>query len=265
MAISLLHISDIHPEVTDDLVRLAVSMSKSVQAHRFAPNFIVASGDLGLKGGNHILAGDFLRHLAEKLGVARSNVVCVPGNHDIQINNLTSPFQGYSQAVYRATGDSQLTSTERAWVYRCGEAEFLLINSAHHLDHKYGMVDCDAIRTAISELSPNSTRIAVVHHHQIPIDSVDRSTIANSYELLTLLSSNNFAAVLHGHQHVSLSLKVGPTKLIGVGTLNFPPGRNINNQFNIVELGSRVTKFLYHADSSTIMGVGDWDPKDLAW
>jgi predicted phosphodiesterase len=264
MSISLLHVSDIHPQVTDDLTQLAVGISNAVVAYRSTPYYLVASGDLGLKGSNHRLAGDFLRQVADRLGIPRGNIVCVPGNHDIQTDRLNSPFQEYSQAVYRATGDSRLTRVERASVHKSGEIEFLLINSAYHLDPGFGMVDCGAVRSAISSLSPDSTRIAVVHHHQIPIEANDRSTIVNAYELLTILSSNGFAAVLHGHQHVSLSMTIGPTKLIGVGTLNFPPGRNINNQFNLVDIGSRVTRFFYHADSSTSTGFGNWDPREFS-
>lgn len=189
-------------------------------AYRSTPYYLVASRDLGLRGSNHRPGWRFLTTSGGQVGdTPRQYSVCARKSR--HPDRLNSPFQEYSQAVYRATGDSRLTRVERVSVHKSGEIELLLINSAYHLDPGFGMVDCGAVRSAISSLSPDSTRIAVVHHHQIPI------------ELLTIHSSNGFAAVLHGYQHVSLSMTIGPIKLIGVGTLNFTPGRNFAKRYPI--------------------------------
>jgi 3',5'-cyclic AMP phosphodiesterase CpdA len=266
MSLSLLHVSDIHPSASDDLVPLAHEISSTVKRNNCLPTFIVASGDLGLKGSNQQLSAKFLLTLASDLGLGSKQIVCVPGNHDVEKGNFMAPFHNYSNAVYTITKDSARTIASDAALYRHDGMEFLLINSAYHLDIAYGKVNCDALRKTVAELSTTATKIVVVHHNAIPVDENDRSTITNAYEFLTIVSSVGCEVVLHGHQHVSLSLVVGSgTKLVGVGTVNFIPATNVNNQFNVVDVGKRVLRFRYHADSSTSRGVGNWDREELPW
>ena len=266
MAISVLHVSDIHPTLSDNLMQLAHEISQAVDSNGCVPTHIVASGDLGLKGTNQEESARFLVTLAEDLKLDRDRIVCVPGNHDVERENLSNPFHNYERALYTITGDSTRTAALAATSYRNGDAEFVLVNSAYHLDIAFGKVDCDALRRTVQRLSSDATKIVVVHHNSIPVDEGDPSTIKNAYEFLTIVSSTGCEVLLHGHQHASLSLTVGSqTKLVGVGTVNFLPARNVNNQFNIVEVGKRVIRFRFHADSSTARGVGNWDCEDLGW
>jgi 3',5'-cyclic AMP phosphodiesterase CpdA len=266
MLISLLHVSDIHPTTSDNLTQLAHEISSAVRTGNCSPTHIVASGDLGLKGNNQKESARFLLTLAADLGLSSTQIVCVPGNHDVEKNNSRAPFEGYSRAVYTVTGDSTRTVVHPASVHRHERVEFVLINSAYHLDTTFGKVDCDALRRVIRDLSADTVKIVVVHHHLIPVAENDRSTVVNAHEFLTLVSSIGCEVVLHGHQHTSLSLTLrGGTKLVGVGTVNFAPARNINNQFNVVEVGRRVLRFRYHSDSSTSQGFGNWDQEELPW
>ena len=266
MPICLLHVSDIHPAASDNLTQLAHEISGAVGTNGLVPMYIVASGDLGLKGTNQQESARFLLTLAADLNLDRQRIVCVPGNHDVQRDKLSNPFHNYENALYTITKDSTRTSVSSVASERHHDVEFLLVNSAYHLDITFGRVDCDALRRTVKALSPDSKKIVVVHHNSIPSDENDTSTIKNAYEFLTIVSSAGCELVLHGHQHASLSLIVGRrTRLVGVGTVNFLPARNINNQFNIVEVGKRVIRFRYHADSSTSRGVGNWDREDLQW
>jgi len=266
MSISLLHLSDIHPAAYDNLSRLAQDISSAVKRSNSSPTHVVASGDLGLKGANQKESARFLIAVASNLGLEPSQVICVPGNHDVEKDNPTKPFQSYSKAILAITGDSSRTIVKPVDVYRHRGVEFVLINSAYHLNTTFGRVDCDALRDVVKSLSSTTTKVVVVHHNLIPVSDEDRSTIANAYEVLTIVSSAGCDVVLHGHQHASLSLTVGSsTKLVGVGTVNFPPGTNVNHQFNIVDIGKRVLRFRFHADSSTSEGFGNWDPEELPW
>ncbi|MBB5341448.1 metallophosphoesterase family protein [Tunturiibacter gelidoferens] len=266
MSISLLHLSDIHPASSDNLTKLAHEISSAVRRSKCSPTYLVASGDLGLKGNNQQESAKFLLTLASDLGLGPTQIVCVPGNHDIERDNKKNPFQNYSKAIYAITKNSARTVVSPVTLYPVESVEFVLINSAYHLDTTFGRVDCDALRKVMGDLSANTLKIVVVHHNLIPVEEKDRSTIVNAYEFLTIVSSVGCEVVLHGHQHTSLSLIVGSsTKLVGVGTVKFAPATNVNNQFNLIDIGKRVVRFRYHADSSTSRGFGNWDPEEIPW
>ncbi len=258
MGSSILHISDIHPRPGDNLGRLAESIAYA--AKTFKISFLVASGDLGYQGQNQRTAAQWLRELADKIKVPKERIICVPGNHDIDKSRLEDPFGGYSQALFQLLESSERTQVRNASRYVCDDHEFLLVNSAYHLDTTYGMVDCDGIRGVLRDRRPEvAKRVAVVHHNPISVAKSDSSTIANAYEFLRIISDAGYDVILHGHQHIAMSLRVGEkTRLAGVGSVNFEPGRNINNQFNIVEV-ARVIRFRFHADSTSSSGMGNWD------
>jgi uncharacterized protein (DUF885 family) len=52
MRSSILHVSDIHPAASDNLEGLAHGISSAVKQNNCSPGYIVASGDLGLRGEN---------------------------------------------------------------------------------------------------------------------------------------------------------------------------------------------------------------------
>jgi 3',5'-cyclic AMP phosphodiesterase CpdA len=267
MSSAILHISDIHPRSGDDLARIAEGISNA--AKDFKIGFLVASGDLGYQGRNHEIAARWLRKLADMLKVPKEKIICVPGNHDIEkgrLERLEDPFSGYSQALFQLVEDSRRIETAAVSTYRCENYEFLLVNSAHHLDSAYGLVDCGAVNRALRDRSSASIKVAVVHHNPIPVIECDRSTIANAYEFLRLISNAGFDALLHGHQHIAMSLQIGhKTRMIGVGSINFKPWPNTSNQFNIVQIGNNITRFNFHADSTSCPGMGNWDAKEEAW
>lgn len=262
----ILHVSDLHPEPAHNLSGLAPTIFAAVKGVRVSPDYVVASGDLGNKGQNQRMSGKFLLELASKFGLSKEQIVCVPGNHDVQKTQPLTPFHNYSAALYEITKDSKRSAVKSVDLYRHRNVEFLLVNSAYHLETEYGRVDCDELRNVVANSSADKSKVVVVHHNSIPVSEHDRSTIINAYEFLTIISSMSCGVVLHGHQHLSLSLIVGPqTKLVGAGTLNFTPSRNVNNQFNVVDVGKSVFRFRYHADSSTSQGFGNWDSERLTW
>jgi 3',5'-cyclic AMP phosphodiesterase CpdA len=268
MGLPILHISDIHPRPGDNVRRLAESIAVATDTFRIG--FLVASGDLGYQGQNQRAAAQWLGDLADKILVPRERIICIPGNHDIdkgRLERLEDAFGGYSQALFQLLKSSERAQVKNASRYIYDDHEFLLVNSAYHLDTTFGMVDCDGIRGLLRDRRPNvTTRVAVVHHNPISVEKSDRSTIANAYEFLRIVSDAGYDVLLHGHQHIAMALRVGEkTRLAGVGSVNFEPGRNINNQFNIVEVGGRVVRFRFHADSTSTSGMGNWDSAEEPW
>src|SRR3989442_2979244 len=265
MSPSLLHISDIHPVAGQDLGALADDIHSAVGNH-FEIGFLVVSGDLGCQGRNQELAARFITRLARKFGIGSESIICVPGNHDLQLNQPHSPFELYSQAVFKVVGDAARAQAQNASRYLSGKNEFLLLNSAFHLTKDYGRVDCKALRGLLDSSSDSSTRIAVVHHHPIPVEDPDRSSIVNAYELLRLISDAGYDVLLHGHRHMAMSLHIGTkTLLAGVGSVNFTPKKNINNQFNVIDVGKKVARFRYQADSTKAGRVGRWELEEEPW
>jgi predicted phosphodiesterase len=264
MTQSILHISDIHPQPGDDLKQLASTIAHAVA--QFGIGCLVVSGDLGFQGKHHEAAGQWLRHLAEIIGVPLERVVCVPGNHDVDKSRPHDPFREYSRGLFQLYANSDRTVVRAADLYICEDWEFLLINSAYHLDTDYGKVDSEAIRRVLPDRPKNPKRVAVVHHNPIPVVESDRSTIVNAYGFLKQISEAGYEVLLHGHQHLAMSLSVGTaTRLVGVGSINFPPWENTNNQFNVLELGKRIVRFRLHADSVSPSHMGNWDGHEEQW
>jgi 3',5'-cyclic AMP phosphodiesterase CpdA len=185
------------------------------------------------------------------------DIFSCPGNHDICLaeTNRFAPFNRFAREI--ATGGRQsFASDVTAHVERSPDADFILVNSAHHYDHKFGLVEIDHLDHALRE-SANPLKIMVIHHHLVPMDESDRSTTANAYEVLALAATHEVTAILHGHRHMQSGLLVGTRgcALLGVGSLFFPPDRNLNNQFNLLDLHSHYvsTAVTYKliADAST--------------
>lgn len=109
MSTLLLHVSDIHPAASDNLTQLSHEISSAVKGNDCSPTYIVASGDLGLKGNNQQESAKFLLTLASDLGLGPERIICVPGNHDVEKNNSMAPFHNYSNAIYTITKDSART------------------------------------------------------------------------------------------------------------------------------------------------------------
>jgi 3',5'-cyclic AMP phosphodiesterase CpdA len=268
MGSSILHISDIHPQPGDDLRDLGQGISDALKS--FKIDFLVASGDLGYRGQNQRTAAHWLRELGQKIKVPIERIICVPGNHDLDkdhLDNFDEAFQEYSRALLDLFENSGRAAVNPASKYLYSDHEFLLINSAYHLDIAHGMVDCEFIRKLLRNETPRQKhRIAIVHHNPISVTKLDRSTIVNAYEFLRIISDAGYEVLLHGHQHIAMSLRVGQqTRLAGVGSVNFEPGKNINNQFNVVEVGKRIVRFRFHADSMSTSRMGNWDSTEEQW
>jgi hypothetical protein len=71
-------------------------------------------------------------------------------------------------------------------------------------------------------------------------------------------------AVLHGHRHLALTLRLGQTRLIGVGSATATPTANINNQFNFIVIGESVTRFRLIEDAQSEVGT-HWIPAREPW
>jgi predicted phosphodiesterase len=260
-----LQISDIHARPGQDLVGLVDGIAAAVSPHG-RPSYIIGCVDFGLQGQHANLGARFVRQLADRLGVTPARIICCPGNHDIETaSSGQRSFQTYHREITGVLQDAARAQPGAAGIYQHDGTAFLVLNSAHLLDWARGHIDMSAVHRLTMKVS-TALRIAVVHHHCIPIDETDASHIANAYPLLCYLEAHGFHALLHGHRHMAIALRLNGLRIVGVGSVNYPPAANINNQFNLIEPGRRLLRFRFIADAPSARGTqGDWVCEEDSW
>ncbi len=261
----ILHLSDIHAQAGQDFDGLSNSVIQSIKG-RPRPQLLVVSGDLGFQGAGVDRALPLVRALTAALKLGPERVVCCPGNHEVASQVPETAFSPYEKAMYTLLEDEERSRAQPTAAYGVDSLDIVALNSSGHCDHTFGRIDLEALTNAIKSLRRGSVRLAVVHHHWIPIHG-DASHITNAYEALSLLVRNDFLAVLHGHRHMAMSVTVGTkTRIVGVGSINYPPERNINNQFNLIVLGRSIHRYRWVADATAKLGgMGRWVPQGEQW
>ncbi|WP_375286134.1 metallophosphoesterase family protein [Sphingomonas sp.] len=189
---------------------------------------VLASGDITYQAldAGYREATHFFEQLLDRTGLDRSRFLFCPGNHDC---HATGHFKAFDTFTYGIRRDNECTfSGTTCRLLAIDGLNFLLMNSSHHLDHRYGLADVDAL----GKLAPADPAncVAVIHHHLIPTDKMDPSTTRNAHEVLLTLDDKGVPILLHGHQHVAKGVAVGrtPVNVLGVNSFNFhvPGGQN---------------------------------------
>jgi 3',5'-cyclic AMP phosphodiesterase CpdA len=181
-----------------------------------------------------------IQRVAEILGVEKSHILLVPGNHDLNwdIANLAAdkgesfwldfkfaPF-GLGSAAMGSSEDrgNALIRPPHFYVHEHPAGDFWCFNSAAYdlpdqKPHRGEMQEAhrvaleEAIKLRYSTLEKDKLRVFVTHHHvrafqDLYPDIPDWSGMVNGETLLELLSSHQFDAVLHGHKHKAWSRTV---------------------------------------------------------
>lgn len=234
MTTTLVHISDLHfgdPKGVlhrDDVVRVLRALLREAGPGAL----LMLSGDISFQGGErgYSEATAALSQVLNEQSVLRNQIVVCPGNHDVVMSaTSSSPFSAFDAWSASLRSDKRCTFSNdscRRVTFR--EADFLVINTAHHADIKYGLVDLPKMESILAEMGPKPVsgqpRIALLHHHLIPFARDDTSTTRNAYAVLSALVRHGFALALHGHQHALLELGVGgdgSLKICGVGSFRY--------------------------------------------
>jgi calcineurin-like phosphoesterase family protein len=239
---TILHISDLHFGSDFDIRRLGgvdsllnslVRDLREVNDGK-SPHCIVVSGDLTTQGQpeGHVAALEFLVDLTAKLKLRRKDVVIVPGNHEINWKELelnyedrkpidelrTAAFASYQNNLFNKFYGLERVDTAKSWFttdWSDGKVFVLGLNSCmiDGPDHPgVGYVDPEQMDDALTRFGKKwdrcAVRIAVVHHHLVPVTwmesrpNPDRPSLTlNTERVLRWLTENGFQAVLHGHQH----------------------------------------------------------------
>src|SRR3712207_2205622 len=185
----VLHVSDLHvgkhevPEVVEPLARLV---------ERFAPELVVASGDLTHRGtrAQHERAAAFLGALARP-------VLAIPGNHDI-------PY------TFPARFTRTFHEFERHWettepVYRTDGLVIVGLNSVRAWRPQAGGIREHQLAWAAAQLADapdGALRVVTLHHHLLgaPWRSRKRPVSRRNHVLAALVEAGA-ELILAGHIH----------------------------------------------------------------
>lgn len=233
MTRTLVHISDLHfGDPKGVLNRQDVGSVVRALLQKAGPDaLLLLSGDISFKGreGGYEEASEALLKVVNDVGFPRNQIVVCPGNHDVVVSaTASSPFSAFDAWSANLRGDKRCAfSGESCRRVTFPEADFLVINTAHHADFEYGYVDLPKMESVLAEMGTipvsGQPRIALLHHHLIPVARNDHSTTRNAYSVLSALVRHGFALVLHGHQHALLELGIGDgsLKICGVGSFRY--------------------------------------------
>lgn len=192
---------------------------------------ILVTGDLTSQGDAHEFsnAQTFFEGLGEELGLHSSQIVIVPGNHDIEWRddkgdideNANHNYHQFSKNIYVAAPDDTFLRIHRFDI--AGRLVSIIGLNSCRIEKKdtagLGYVGRDQLDKALRflfELYPptgecpeNELRIALVHHHLMPVNFVEDidwnekrvSIMLDAEGVLRSLMFAKVRMVMHGHQH----------------------------------------------------------------
>jgi len=207
----ILHISDLHFGVDNDTTVLD-RFIHAMDNLEVVPNFIVASGDFSYSGERSSFrkARRFLRALRERFNINDPRrMITVPGNHDMAFPSRFINVQ-HSLRNYRRFGFRESTYEffpEERIVFVGFNSNVLRFKS-FLVGGKVGERQLEHAKKHITTndlLFADSFKVAILHHHPIPIPLVNHNNfdvLRDAGRLLQALTDLNFDMILHGHQHV---------------------------------------------------------------
>jgi predicted MPP superfamily phosphohydrolase len=237
---AILHISDLHfggdsgfsPLVIGGRALEEVLITDLAQEAINDIGLLVVSGDLTTRADETALntaSVSFVDALRRALGLARHEVVIIPGNHDIPLEQ-GDPVDYSHEKAFK---DFLLRYFDRPieypslTTYRLPDGRMLEVLSLNSVRLRkkelkdFGYVEwglAERLLRGIPAQVGSATRMAVMHHHLVPsprTELVDPhephqvSVALDAGEVIEGLQRHGFELVLHGHQHVAAVTCVG--------------------------------------------------------
>ena len=236
----IIHLSDLHfgekhdfaiPEsgknvVGKDSLVNALLADLSKQKIAFSDiALVLITGELTCKASPHEFheAERFINELQDKLGLSPVQIVCVPGNHDVEwvdeSANLNYEaelnYKNFSKNIYNVE-PSQFLGRFSEFLINGKKIAVIAFNSCRLESHEnagMGYISSEQFREASRLLSmeeePFHYIIALLHHHVLPVNFTEYysskskavSLLLDSEALQQFLVENNVDVVMHGHQH----------------------------------------------------------------
>jgi 3',5'-cyclic AMP phosphodiesterase CpdA len=249
---NIIHLSDLHfgqNRFPYDLDMLKDCLSNFLA--KFEKPKILITGDITFqaKPDGYQQATNFFNHFIEAKLIDRKDILSCPGNHDI--TRGIEPFLNYDKFAYSIRKDKLNSfSNNHYQILNVDDIQVVLLNSAYHTDHQYGLIDDSFFKEG--GVDPDKFTIIAVHHHFVGQFEADVSTIRNSYPALYFFDKIGVNLVVHGHQHCNQSLPIGNSgfNISGVRSMGFLTGTYQNgiNHICIENNESIVTPYHFSPD-----------------
>ena len=204
---------------------LLKSMLRDLRVQNLKPDLVVVTGDLLNQGdpAGVPLAVDFLIGLANGLGLARTRISLVPGNHDlVRDQDPAKQYDLFGQIWAQFYEDTRITLDPATPPHlRVSHFDFandlgvevVGFNSCEELDstagQKHGSIKAGQRDRGEELLFPSDGkgffRVALMHHHlERPEGTIrdDYSVMDDAAAMIQWLTRHRFHLALHGHQHV---------------------------------------------------------------
>lgn len=236
---TILHLSDLHygcdhrsysdeTRIKEDLRGLDELIKKDLDEMGIVVDGIVISGDLSCKG----IPDEFnwalseIQKLSEALRINSENISIIPGNHDVNwisedqkilpANDAKSSYRTFYQLFF----NKRPMDNDKLYHLAFLKEKNLLIlgldscmiesESTAGIGYIGDKQFTEAIQKIRSEYdNKNPFKIAVLHHHLLPVERISSipsenenfSLVMDASGVLRNLYKENFAIILHGHQH----------------------------------------------------------------
>ncbi len=185
----VLHLSDLHYGAGQDA---AIERGAPILVERFAPELVIASGDLSHRGRR-----DQLARASRFLHALERPVLAVPGNHDIP-HSFPARFTRTFREFERQWQTTEPTFSSQA-------LHVIGLNSVRAWRHQSGGIRDAQLRRAeerLREGTDGSFRIVVLHHHLIGAPWRSRKRpVARRNRVLGSLVDAGADLILAGHIH----------------------------------------------------------------
>lgn len=213
----------------DQLVNSFLKIAKEDQAKKGKYDYLIIPGDITNKSNliEYDCGTKFLDKLSKELEIEITNIIFVPGNHDVDwsvLEGVPELEKSYrTRHKYNTLKDSNHIFSKlmgpmlaedpyiKKWEFP--NVVFFGFNSSWHDDSihdtHYGLIQTaqiNALRDSLVKTDLNKLKIFVVHHHLHqfvnPLPKwIDVSIMQNAQPLINLLSEFSFNFVIHGHRH----------------------------------------------------------------
>jgi calcineurin-like phosphoesterase family protein len=239
----ILHLSDLHfgsdygfPLHRRDVPTPRQTLDEAIEAglERVGSppiGIVIISGDITTRGESEgfLEAQGFIERLLDRLRLTAEQLVLVPGNHDILLDDshmirsyaAEQPFRNFLHVIYDRNG---LELNRLHW-FATNDGPDLLVLALNSVRPRaqstmeYGYVGRDLYEPLLKELSAliaelrshgeHPLAVAVLHHHVLPTSLVEDpdterpvSLTLDAGKLIEDLQQAGVRIVLHGHQHV---------------------------------------------------------------
>jgi predicted MPP superfamily phosphohydrolase len=257
--IVIAHLSDLHLSTKQAEDNFEIVAEDVRQAR---PDVIVVTGDLV----DHPRHQDFervkerLERLWQTCGITDANCqIVIPGNHDYRWFGNIKLWRGAFDQLFVNWESAKLARVkDRVLAFFCfnsntsghfargkvGKREY------HRFNHQYNALQRGADQAAFHD----AFRIALLHHHPLPIAEAELPGVTNDDAFLGLNDAGTFlqtmvekriSLILHGHKHnplyarltlVASNNEAREIHVVGAGSASQADGRNYDCGYNLIRL-----------------------------